>query len=96
MVISVRLYLVLLALVGAERLFELWLSTRHARRAFARGAVETGQAHFRVMSAVHTLFLFACAAEVIALHRPFPGAVGWAALAGALGAQGLRYWAVAT
>ena len=96
MVISVRLYLALLALVGAERLFELWLSTRHARRALARGAVEKGQAHFRVMSAVHTLFLFSCAAEVIALHRPFPGALGWAALAGILGAQGLRYWAVAT
>jgi methyltransferase len=96
MVTSERLYLGLVGLVGAERMFELWLSSRNARRAVARGAIETGQAHFRVMSATHTLFLFACAAEVVALHRPFPGAFGWAALAGVAGAQGLRYWAVAT
>jgi methyltransferase len=96
MVTSEKLFLGFVALVGAERLFELWLSSRNARRAFARGAVESGQAHFRVMSATHTLFLFACAAEVIAFHRPFPGALGWAALVGVVAAQMLRYWAVVT
>ena len=30
------------------------------------------------------------------LQRPFPGAWGWLAFIGAIGAQGLRYWAIAT
>src|SRR5678815_4307251 len=38
----------------------------------------------------------ACALEVVLLDRPFPGAVGWMALAVVLGAQALRYWAIAT
>ena len=86
-------FLVLLVL---ERLFELWLSGRNARAAFARGAVEAGAPHFTTMKLVHTAFLFACPAEVIFLHRAFPGALGWAALGAALLAQGLRYWAIAT
>jgi methyltransferase len=90
------LYLALLLLVGAERLVELRLSSRNAARAFARGAVEAGQRHYRVMKVLHTLFLVSCAAEVLLLHRPFPGELGWAALAVALLAQGLRYWAIAT
>ena len=85
-----------MGLLIAERLVELWLSRRNAARAFARGGVETGQAHYRVMVAFHTLFLFACVAEVVLLHRPFPGVWGWVALGGALLAQGLRYWAIAT
>ena len=35
-------------------------------------------------------------AEVLVFDRPFPGALGWAALALALAAQGLRYWAITT
>ena len=92
----VSLYLALLVLLGAERIGELLLSRRNAARAFARGGVEVGQAHFRVMGALHTLFLFACGAEVMLLQRPFPGTLGWAALGGALLAQALRYWAVLT
>ena len=85
-----------LGLLALERLFELWLSRRNARLAVAQGAVETGQRHFAVMKAVHTAFLFACAAEVLWLRRPWPGSLGWAALGVALLAQGLRYWAIAT
>lgn len=90
------LYLVLLALFAAERLFELGLSRRNARRAFAQGAVEVGQRHFRAMSALHTLFLLCCGVEVLFLHRAFPPVLGWLALAGCGLAQGLRYWAIAT
>ena len=96
MVTSVRLYLALLVLVALERGVELVLSTRNARLARARGAVETGQGHYPVMSVFHGAFLVCCALEVVLLQRPFPGAVGWIALAVVLAAQALRYWSVAT
>lgn len=94
MVSSTAAYLVFLGAIGLERLFELRLSKRNAARAFARGGVEVGQRHFRVMALVHTAFLFACAGEVLVFEREFPGALGWAALIAALGAQALRYWAI--
>jgi methyltransferase len=94
MVRSQALYLGFLALVVAERLVELAISRRNVAKALARGGLEVGQRHFRIMSALHSLFLASCAAE--ALVRDFPGALGWLALAGALAAQGLRWWAVAS
>jgi len=96
MVSSVVAYLSFLALLATERFVELAISRRNARAAVAAGARESGQRHYRVMAAFHALFLVSCAVEVIALRRPFPGALGFAALAGAVGAQGLRYWAIAT
>jgi methyltransferase len=93
---SQRLYLAFLLLLGLERLFELALSRRNAARVLAQGAIEVGQKHFAAMKALHGLFLLACAAEVLLLRRPFPKALGVAALAGALLAQALRYWAVAS
>lgn len=91
---SAAAYLALLGALAVERLFELRLSKRNAARALARGGVETGQRHFRVMALVHTAFLFACAAEVLVLRRAFPGALGFVALGFAVGAQMLRYWAI--
>lgn len=93
---SVALYLGLLVLLGCERCVELVVSRRNARRAHAAGGVETGRRAYVIMVAVHALFPLACAAEVLLLSRPFPDAAGVAALAVALGAQGLRWWAVAT
>ena len=94
MVTRHALFFGFMALLAAERVLELVLSRRNAARAFAQGGRETGQGHYRVMVLFHTLFLVACVAEVWLLGRPFPGALGWAALAGALGAQALRYWAI--
>lgn len=85
-----------LALLGLERGLELALSRRNAARAFARGGVEAGRGHYRVMVAFHLAFLAACALEPWLAARPFPGALGFAALAVALGAQALRYWAILT
>jgi methyltransferase len=96
MVNSQNVYFAVIALVGLERLAELVLSKRHAARAFVRGGVETGQAHYRVMTVLHTAFLASCVAEVGLLDRPYAGAAGGAALAVALLAQGLRWWAIAT
>ncbi len=95
MTVTVLLYLAFLVALSGERVVELAISRRNARAAFARGGVEVGQAHYRVMAALHTSFLLCCALEVVVLRRPFPGAPGWAALAGALASQGLRYWAIA-
>src|SRR2546430_5523219 len=46
------------------------------------------------MGALHTALRASCA--VGSVIRAFPGALGWAAVAGAMGAQALRYWAVAS
>ena len=93
---SLAIYAGGVALVGLERVVELLISARNARIAFARGAVEVGQAHYRVMAAFHTLFLVACVGEAWAFERPFPGPIGWTALVGCVLAQALRYWAIAT
>ncbi|WP_317987851.1 isoprenylcysteine carboxyl methyltransferase family protein [Hyalangium gracile] len=44
----------------------------------------------------HTAFLVACALEPLALHRPFPGLLGYVSLGGAIASQALRYWAIST
>jgi len=94
--ISEALYLAFLGALALERGFELALSQRNATRALAQGGFEVGRRHFRVMAALHTLFLAACALETLLLHRRFPGLLGWIALANALLAQGVRYWAIAS
>ncbi len=90
----VTAYLVVLGLVACERLLELVVSRRNARAAFARGGIEYGVRHFRVMSLMHTAFLLACALEVVLLRRPFTPWLGWPALGLVILAQGLRYWAI--
>lgn len=93
---SVSAYMALLVLTVAERVLELVVSNRNARKALAQGGKEVGQRHYRVMTLFHTSFLLACVGEVLWLDRPFPGLVGWLALAGAIAAQLLRYWAITT
>ena len=94
--ISLRTYLIILALLIVERIFELDLARRNARRAFGRGAIEVGQAHYRVMVAFHTLFIVSCATEAIFLPHSIPNVVAWIALFAEITAQALRYWAVST
>lgn len=49
----------ILAFVTAERLFELWLSSRHTKRLLADGAREHGAAHYPLIVAVHLGWLAA-------------------------------------
>jgi methyltransferase len=86
-------YLVLLA---GERLLELTVSRRNARRALAAGGVEMGRGHYPAMVAFHAAVLLGCAFEPILLPRPWPPAVAVAALTVALLAQALRWWAITT
>jgi methyltransferase len=51
--------IVILALVTAQRLGELWLSNRNTRRLLARGAHEVAPRHYPLIVAVHVLWLAA-------------------------------------
>jgi len=89
-------YVALVAAVAVERLIELAISRRHARRLRARGGVEAGGEHYPMMVAVHTAFLAACPLEVYGFQRPL---LPWLALPMLLllvGSMALRYWVVAT
>jgi methyltransferase len=89
-------YLVLLGLVALERLAELIVSTRNARRAKAMGGVETGQGHYPAMVALHTGLLVGCAVEVVVTDRPFIPWLGWSMLALVVASQALRWWCIRT
>ena len=91
------LFLGLIGAVALERLVELVLSTRNARRAFAAGGVEAeGRGAYAAMVVTHALFLVAAPLEVVLLARPFVPLLGGPMLALAAGAMALRYWAIAT
>ncbi len=94
--VTVKVYLVLLALLALERLVELLLSRRNAAWVKSQGGAEFGRRHFGWMKALHTTFLISCAAEVVFLGRPFRPALGLPMLALLLLAQALRYWSVFT
>jgi methyltransferase len=90
------LYLLLLALVAAERVAELATARRNAAWSSARGGREYGRGHYPAMVALHTALLLGCAVEPWAAGRPFVPVLGWTALAVAVAAQGLRWWCVGT
>lgn len=91
--VTLPVYLSLVALFALERVAELALSRRNARRAIAAGAVEVGRRHYAVMVPFHGAFLAACAAEAYAAPAP-PPRVALLAAGGAVLAQGLRWWSV--
>lgn len=96
MVDGFGLSLAVVAAVAVERLFELRLSARNAAAALARGAVETGQGHYRVMVIFHAAFLVACIAEPMLMARSLDLRLATACIALLLVAQALRWWAIGT
>ncbi len=90
------LFDLVIAAVALDRLAELVVAKRHARWAFDRGGVEVGRGHYPPMVVLHTALLVACLAEVHLADRPFLPALGWTALALAIGSQALRWWCIAT
>lgn len=88
--------MVLVALVGVERLAELVVAQRNLAWSRERGGVEFGASHYPVMVVLHTGLLVGCLAEVLLLHRPFIPALGWPMLAIVIAAQILRWWCIST
>ena len=92
-----RFYFALVALVVVERLFELYLSARNARRVAARGAIEgESRAFYGAIVLFHALFLAAGPLEVWLFARPFVPALALPATIVVLAAMALRYWAIST
>jgi methyltransferase len=87
-------YVVLVLLVGLERVAELVVSLRNAKWSFTKGGVETGKGHYPFMVLLHTGLLAGCLVEAIVADRPFIPALGWTMLAVVLLAQGLRWWCI--
>jgi len=85
-------YVVLVLLVGGERVAELVVSLRNARWSFAQGGVESGRGHYPFMVVLHTALLGGCLVE--AAHRSFIPALGWTMFAVVILAQGLRWWCI--
>jgi methyltransferase len=86
----------LVILMIVERLAELAVSARHARRLRARGGVEHGAAHYPAMVALHSGLVVAAPMEVFLAGRPFLPWVGLPAIVLLATTLLLRYWAIAT
>lgn len=81
--------------VSVQRLLELGLSRRNRRRLLARGGTEIRPDTYRVMVALHVLFLASLALESYPWQVPLDArTVG--ALAALAAVTGLRYWAIAS
>lgn len=76
----------LLALVTAERLAELWHARRNTAALLAAGGVEHAAAHYRLIVMLHAAWL----AGLWVLGWAAPVALGWLAVFVVL--QGLRFW----
>jgi methyltransferase len=89
-------FVVVVALVAVERLAELVLSQRNAAWSFARGGVETGRGHYRVMVVLHSGFLVAMLVEAVVRRPEVPPALAWSMLGLVLASQALRWWCIVT
>jgi methyltransferase len=89
-------FVVVVALVAVERLAELVLSRCNAAWSFARGGVETGRGHYRVMVALHSGFLVAMLVEAVVRRPEVPPALAWSMLGLVLASQSLRWWCIVT
>jgi methyltransferase len=89
-------FTVLILATGVERLWEMVVSARNARKAFAAGGQEFGRGHFPWMVALHTGLLLGALAEVWLLGREFSGTIGWVMLVIALLCQVGRYVIIST
>ncbi len=89
-------FTIIVGLVAAERIFELVLSERNARRTLGRGGIEHAQPIHWLVVIFHTLWIVAMPLEVWLFDRPwFPLLAGVCAFL-VVACMILRYWAVTT
>lgn len=84
--------LIVLLLVAAERLAELFISERNIKRLKAEGAEEHGAGHYPFIVAVHTLWMAALFGWAVAF--PAPLNMFWLIIYAVL--QVLRVWVMVT
>ena len=84
-------FLVVLALVAAQRLWELWLADRNTKRLLAEGAIEVGANHYPLFILLHATWLAALA--IVTPWTAIPN-VWWISLYVLL--QVGRLWVIAT
>jgi methyltransferase len=96
MSISVKAYLLLLALVGSLRIAEVILSGRNQRRMIAKGIAKIPERYFPWMVLFHIGILLSAALEVVLLRRPLIPTLAMAAGILMVLATGLRWWVIRT
>lgn len=89
-------YVLLIAVIAAERLAEMVVAERNRAWSRAQGGVEFGAEHYPVMVVLHVGLLLGCLIEPMLFDRPFIPALGWPMLAIVVAAQGLRWWCITT
>ena len=94
--VSAAAYLALLAAVGAGRLVEMRISSRHQRRLAAQGVAKVSEKHFRWMVLLHIGILVSAGLEVVMLRRPLIPALALATGALFVLSNALRWWVIAT
>jgi methyltransferase len=83
-------FVVIVLLVGLQRLWELRVSRQHEQALLQEGATEHAPEQMPWMRAVHTLWLVSAIAEVYLAKRPFIPALAGCALVVFLAGQTLR------
>ncbi len=89
-------YLGFIGLIVLERLVELLLTRRNARRLAARGGFRVVSAHYPWMVVLHATLLLAAPAEIWWLRRPLLPTLALAMLALVVATMALRYWAISS
>lgn len=84
-------FLIVLGLVVAQRLGELWLADRNTKRLLADGAVEVGAGHYPLFVILHAAWLSA-----LAIFTPWTAAPNPWLLLAYLALQVGRVWVIAT
>jgi methyltransferase len=90
------IFTIVVALVAGERIFELALSARNARRTLGRGGVEHAIPIHRLVVVFHTAWIVAAPLEVWLLDRAWMPGLAWTCGVLLVAAMILRYWAVTT
>lgn len=84
-------FLIVLGLVVAQRLGELWLADRNTKRLLAEGAVEIGAGHYPLFVILHTAWLSA-----LAIFTPWTAVPSLWFLLTYIALQFGRVWVIAT